>query len=198
MSSILRIKASRANGARSRGPVTPKGKAASAANSAKSTGPVTPEGKARVSQNATTHGMLAGSVVLTEEGAERFSAELSRLEDEFKPQSHAEEHFVRVMAVAAWRQTRIWCLEKEHFENETRKLIRNSPETQDLSPVACTALAFRTLSDDSKSLELLNRYEARYDRQYQRALACLRTYQISKQTEPNIGKLRRGKLRREK
>jgi len=50
MSSTLRIAASRANGARSRGPVTEAGKLASAANGIHAHGAVTPEGQARSAQ----------------------------------------------------------------------------------------------------------------------------------------------------
>ncbi len=41
----------------------------------------------------------------------------------------------------------------------------------DSSTAAATraSLAFRTLSDDSRSLDLINRYDSRYDRQYYRA-----------------------------
>jgi hypothetical protein len=105
MSSILRIEASRANGAKSRGPVTPEGKLASAENSKLSTGPVTPEGKARSSRNAITHGMLAGAIVLTEEETVRFSDELDLLEEELQPRTPVEFKLVRVMAVADWRQS---------------------------------------------------------------------------------------------
>ena len=199
MTSILRIESARANGAKSRGPVTPEGKLASAANSAHSTGPVTPEGKARVSRNAITHGMLSNAVVLTDEEAEHFAATLALLEEELQPQTPVESKLVRVMAVADWRQTRLWCLEKAHLENEIRRQIEahadgngRSP-TEDLSPVAWTARAFRALSDESRALELLNRYEARYDRQYQRALAAFNAHRASreksensKQSEPNI------------
>ena len=192
MNSILRIESSRANGAKSRGPVTPEGKLASAANTRHSTGPVTPEGKARSSLNAMTHGMLAGAVVLTDEELEHFNAELALLEDELQPRTPIEFNFVRIMAVASWRQTRLWCLEREQFEHEIRKQL-DAPGGEDLPPVARAARAFRALSDESRSLELLNRYEARYDRQYQRALASFKAHRASaeiqnaERTEPNIG-----------
>src|SRR5438874_2056951 len=142
MSSILRKQSSRANGAKSRGPITPEGKLASAANAQHPTGPVTPEGKARSSLNAITHGMLANAIVLTDEQLARFEIELALLEEELQPRTGIEYKYLTVMAVANWRQTRLWCLEKEHFEYETRKQIRAHSAEEDLSPVAWTARAF--------------------------------------------------------
>jgi hypothetical protein len=71
------------------------------------------------------------------------------------------------MAVARWRQMRIWGLEKVSMEDEMQKQSGLFNASED--PATRMARAFRTLSDDSRSLELINRYEARYDRQYLRA-----------------------------
>jgi hypothetical protein len=62
-------------------------------------------------------------------------------------------------------------------------------------PSMHTALAFASLSDDSRALELLNRYEVRYSREYQRTLVYFhaqraerhKNKRISKRSEPNIG-----------
>ena len=71
------------------------------------------------------------------------------------------------MAVARWRQMRIWGMEKAGMQHEMRRQAEVSPSKEDTA--TRSALAFRTLSDDSRSLELINRYESRYDRQYLRA-----------------------------
>jgi hypothetical protein len=182
MSSILRIASSRANGAKSRGPVTEEGKRASAANSAKSTGPVTPEGKARSSQNATRHGLLADSMVLEGESEDRFSAYLSVLEDELQPAPGVESSLVETMAVAHWRRMRIWSLEKAQYILETGKRRAAHPESLQNGETLITQLArsFRSLSDESRALELLNRYETRLSREFQHALACIKNQQIDK------------------
>jgi hypothetical protein len=143
MSSRLRIDASRANGAKSRGPVTVAGRLASLANSAKSTGAVTPEGQARSSQNAFPqngesvrpyprnaeapgstsgrHGILADSIVLDSESAERFSDVLTTLQEELQPATSIESRYVETMALAEWRRLRLICLEKEQLAIETRR-----------------------------------------------------------------------------
>jgi len=59
LDSSRRIRASRANGARARGPVTP-------------------EGKRRSSQNAISHGLLARSIVLENESPEAFETLFSQ------------------------------------------------------------------------------------------------------------------------
>ncbi len=76
------------------------------------------------------------------------------------------------MAVARWRQMRIWGMEKASMEHQMRAQseARDANEGHPVEDTATRcALAFRTLSDDSRSLELINRYESRYDRQYLRA-----------------------------
>jgi hypothetical protein len=192
MSSILRINASRANGAKSKGPITPEGKLVAAANSVKSTGPTTPEGKSICSRNATRHGLLADSLVLEGEAEERFLAMLSSLQSELKPADGLESNQIEIMAVAHWRRMRIWSLEKAHYIEETRK--RLAAEGDDGSPpIIQLARSFRALADGSSVLELLSRYEIRFSREYLRALACLnqnrdrKNAEISKQSEPNIG-----------
>ncbi|HEY3825459.1 MAG TPA: hypothetical protein VGL82_12925 [Bryobacteraceae bacterium] len=205
MSSILRIAASRANGAKSRGPVTVAGRLASLANSAKSTGPVTPEGRAHSSQNAIRHGILAESIVLDSESAERFSEVLSTLQEELQPASPIESRYVETMALAEWRRLRLICLEKEQMTIETRRqeaadignLSNDGAREAEVNPARFTALAFRALSDESRAQELLNRYEARYDRQYQRALNGLRTYRADRRKdEKDARRARRAKLQR--
>jgi hypothetical protein len=190
MSSILKIESARANGAKSRGPVTPEGKAASTANSALSTGPVTPEGKARSSMNAVTHGLLSETLVLGAESVERFSDLLTMFHAELDPEPGIESTLVRVMAAAHWRQMRLWALEKMFISRETAKQAIDHPEDDEAD---CTALAFRTLCDETRAIDVLNRYEAHCDRQFQRALATLKRMraekknEFAKRSEPNLG-----------
>src|SRR5580698_5723194 len=145
---------------------------ASRTNGSKSHGPVTPDGKATSSRNATTHGMLSATIVLKGESTDRFFELLAGLLEEFQPQTLFEESLIENMAVARWRQMRIWGMEKAAMEHEMQRQAEISNSTElDPSGHAATraALAFRTLSDDSRSLELINRYESRFDRQYLRA-----------------------------
>jgi hypothetical protein len=148
MPTELQIQASRTNGAKSRGPITPEGKEAS-------------------SQNAITHGMLADTVVLKDECPDRFLELLRALHEERQPQPGIEASLVENMAVARWRQMRLWGMEKAAMDHETDK--RSEAWGSSEGHATRAALAFRALSDDSRSLDLINRYESRYDRQYLRA-----------------------------
>jgi hypothetical protein len=178
------IAAARANGAKSRGPTTPRGKLASAANSAFSTGPLSPIGQARSSQNATRHGLLADSTVFDGESEERFSALLAELEAELRPEPGIEAAQVVVMAVAHWRRMRLWSVEKVQYFEETAKRLGDPGDGQgDDPPITQLTRSFRSLSDESRSMELLNRYESRYSREYQRALACFKNHRADKKRE---------------
>jgi hypothetical protein len=162
MSSSLRIDASLANGAKSRGPVTMAGKLASLANSAKSTGPVTTAGRARSSRNAIRHGILAESIVLDSESAERFSDVPTTLLEELQPTTSVESRYVETIALAEWRRLRLLCLEKEQITIETRRQEAadlstltnggaNDGDANEVSPIRYTALAFRAMSDESRA-----------------------------------------------
>ena len=152
MSSERRILASRANGAKSHGPVTPEGKLAS-------------------SRNSLRHGILSKTIVLPGESPEAFVALLTSYQEEHQPQTPTEDGMIENMAIARWRQQRLWSMETAGLGND----IRNPrfPDGNDFPTQAF--VAFRTLTDDTRALELLNRYEARCDRQFRAALACFRS-----------------------
>jgi hypothetical protein len=179
MSSEARIAAARANGAKSRGPVTQAGKLASAANSARSTGPVTPEGKARSARNSTRHEALASSVVLDSESREAFLQLLEETWQELKPETGLECDLVNVAVVNHWRRMRLWCLESAWIAHTTR-LRESAADPQAIAenaemPSLFTAHAVTDLSDNSRVLDMLRRSEIAASREYMRALSVIQS-----------------------
>ena len=87
---------------------TTKQIAAARANGDPSKGPVSAHGKRSSSRNSLRHGLLARTVVLEEESTHRFRELLHALMDEFQPASATQIMLVETMAVARWRQLRIW------------------------------------------------------------------------------------------
>jgi hypothetical protein len=140
---------------------------ASRANGAKSRGPVTPEGKRNSCGNALKHGLLADTIVLKGELKDRFLELLADFERELQPETTMEYLLVQKMAAAQWRQFRLWGMEKAAMEYQ----VRNQFDTvgRGESNATRASLAFQTLSDSSRSLDLLHRYDSLCDRQYLRA-----------------------------
>jgi hypothetical protein len=90
---------------------------ASRKNGARSRGPKTPAGKARAAQNALRHGMRAlNYVVLPDEDAVQFQALEAALLDELAPEGALQLVLVRRVAVAAWRLERADRMEAEVLE----------------------------------------------------------------------------------
>ena len=150
-------------------------------NGAKSRGPVTPEGKARSSLNAIRHGLTAGTVLLDAEAAERFSLMYEGYRDLWKPINIMEEDLVEEMAVCKWQERRIWSLESSSIDIE---IVRQQPavdkEWKSADMPCRTALAFGKLADDSHSLNLMLRYRNAINRQYHRALNQLLSLRAKK------------------
>src|ERR1700754_126562 len=94
MKTSRRIKASRANGAKSRGPKTE-------------------EGKLRSQTHAIRHGLLARCVVIEGEDPEAFKVMMAELEARFHPVGDVELGMLEEMAAAYWRMRRGWSVEAE-------------------------------------------------------------------------------------
>lgn len=84
-----------------------KAKQASARNGALSKGPKTPVGKAIASRNATKHGIMSRELVLPNENQEEFTALLASLAQELDAQGTLEMMLVERVAISIWRQRRL-------------------------------------------------------------------------------------------
>jgi hypothetical protein len=92
---------------------------ASRRNGARSRGPKTPEGKARSAQNALKHGFRAQKyVVLADEDAAAFGALEAALIEELAPTGALQSVLAQRIVAAAWRLARADRLEADLFEEE--------------------------------------------------------------------------------
>ena len=103
-------------------------RAASRANGKKSHGPVTPEGKARSAANATRHGLaapgrLADSVCLSNETPAHYVQLHEALIAEYTPATTTEHLLVEEMAVARWRLQRAWTMENALLDNQMDRMM---------------------------------------------------------------------------
>ena len=146
MSSRRRILASRRNGRKSRGPVTPSGKACS-------------------SRNATRHGLLARCCVLESESRECFDDLARQHFARFRPVDEVEYGLVEEMISASWRLRRCWALETRTLDHE----IAAQVEGDQLDRIA----AGLNNAAATHPLALMHRYETRLQMMYNRALNAL-------------------------
>jgi hypothetical protein len=144
---------------------TPAQIAASKLNGAKSKGPITPEGKRNSSKNATKHGLLAEAVVLETENKELFFAMVDELLEEHQPKTPTEEMLVKTIASATWRRDRIWNLQKTQFDKDIKSHAQLSPPEAAIQSIQNP--------DSARTHELLLRYEVALDREISRALLRL-------------------------
>jgi hypothetical protein len=147
-------------------------------NGAKSKGPKTPEGKARSSRNAVRHGLTAGFPLLDHELSDEFQSFLDAYIDRYRPSDVVELDLVQTMAIARWRLRRIAAMETALFEN---KMLTSEEEIADefdsIDDHNRLAWVFEKMSGESRALPLLMRYEASLNRLYERAAKQLKELQ---------------------
>src|ERR1700681_3776167 len=153
------------------------------ANGAKSRGPTTAEGKEKSSRNAIKHGLTAGNgnILLDCEDPDQFDEVLNKLLGIHQPATPAEIDLVEEMVAARWRTRRMWTIETGLLNAE---ILTQLTKTDTPDPNIHLTMAFRSLTDDSRSLVLANRYEARLQRLYDRAYKTLRELQQIRKSEP--------------
>src|SRR5580698_8801891 len=148
--------------------MTPKQIEASRKNGARSRGPITEAGKQNSARNSTRHGLLAQTVVLDEESADRFLDLFTGYMDEHKPSTATQISLVETMAAARWRQLRVWGAQKTSID---RDMALQDPS---VGPASVRVLAALRGSPESFCPpDVLLRYEIAFDRQFSRALTRL-------------------------
>jgi hypothetical protein len=137
-------------------------KEAALRNGANSDGPVTPEGN--------KHSLLAEAIIISGEAADRLAALSAQFHAEFRPRTQTETQHVETMIMCRWRLHRIWEFESAGLNHEIDRLTAAG---EDQSHRARAVQAFRNLSDQSRSLDLLSRSETKLARDFIRAYQAL-------------------------
>jgi hypothetical protein len=155
------------------------------ANGAKSRGPATPEGRAKSSRNSLRHGLSAKSVVLPAESREQFHVLLDAHIQQFHPANPIEMDLVEAMAVARWRLRRIWAIETSLLAHELERRAEDMDEEfTDMTADDRLAFVFQKVADNNQSLSLLARYEGNLNRAFDRAFKQLNLLKSQRQNEP--------------
>jgi hypothetical protein len=160
--------------------ITEKRRQAARLNGAKSRGPVTPQGKALSSRNAIRHGLLANAIVLSNEDAPLFKELFHMLVARFGAIDDVELSLVEDLAASCWRARRACAIEKSILDAG----IAARPH---LSPIEQTTFAFCDQANKDE-LALLQRYEARFQNLFHRtvrAIAFLRKLTTQNLVLPN-------------
>ena len=150
-------------------------------NGAKSKGPISPQGKANSSKNSLKHGLLARTVVLPNESKDRFVRLFRSLQKEFQPATAVQRHLVETMTVARWRQLRTWGLENSAIGYQLRQRAAE-PAMASEDANTQTTLTLRDFTAQSRYLDHVSRFENRFDRQYDRALRRILALRAGAQT----------------
>jgi hypothetical protein len=149
--------------------LSPARAAASRANGAKSRGPKTPEGKARSARNALKHGMRAQQcIVLPGERASAFEAFEAALLAELAPEGALQAVLAQRVVAASWRLARAERIEAQLFV-EAR--------LDGGSPGLALGLALIRDGNGARAFDTLLRYRGSANAELWRALRTLKALQ---------------------
>ena len=155
-------------------PSSPRRVEASRANGAKSHGPVTPEGKARSSQNARKHGVLAAIVTLTEDDQRLWQCIFDQYAARFEPRDQVEYDLVEEIVNCKFQMRQAWIQQTSalgmqmSLDEEIVKTEWLAPSEHDRRVVSLT-----NSLKDSNTITLLQRYARTLSTQAERSIKLL-------------------------
>ena len=118
------------------------------------------------------------AVVLRNEDPEQYDALAREYYARYGPDGPVERKLVDDMILCDWRQRRAAVCETAAIDLQMdRNAAKVDAGFERIDEPTRTSLAITDLTDNSRVLDVHNRYETRYYRQYHRALATLRLLQ---------------------
>lgn len=150
-------------------------------------GPVTEQGKIRSSQNAFQHGAYSNRIILPGESTDEFFKLLHSYEDQFRPTDQLERDLIQDLTDARWRIERMKRQETLEWSQATMDAAQD-PALADAPYEVLHEYAHRQRAQmKGNPLENIRRAEARYRRDFDRALKTLNQHRREKlRNEPNI------------
>ncbi len=146
----------------------------SRANGAKSRGPVTPEGRARSRAARLTNGLTSGVVVLSYESDEEYNALREEYLAHYQPQTRPQSDLVDHLVATRWRLNRVIALQTALMDLQMdRQRPEIDKEFQGCGPDIRAAIAYQHLCDDSRALDSLHRHETRLSAEIHRTIKLL-------------------------
>ena len=155
-------------------------------NGAKSRGPVTPEGKAISARNNTTHGLAVRSTVLPWESQAAALALFATLTQQYKPATGAESDMIEMLAVHQWQQLRAFSIQQGLLKNaecKTEDAFRKEFANADRD--SRTAETFRYVATTDSAFRLALRYAAEARLAFSSKLKELERTQAARDPQPD-------------
>lgn len=166
---------------------TPAQIEASRRNGAKSKGPVTPEGRAISSSNALKHGLRSERrITLENEDADAFQELLDGYLKAYVPANEPEHQLVLEIARCAWRLERLAAMEAAMFDLEMLSNANDSykPRPAGFTPDERAARAFGSICIRTSKLDVLLRYQTATRRGLLSATTALSRMQAERNRRP--------------
>src|SRR5580658_3312861 len=152
---------------------TAKQIAASRANGQKSRGPITPEGKANSRFNALKHGIDAKQQIMFAESAGDLAELAAEYHDLHCPANADERFLVDTLVNNEWRLRRLRCVEADLWQTAVDAFLETRAETES----ATSGQAFAT---SGPAFERLQRIVNSCERHYHRAMKELQAAQAAR------------------
>jgi hypothetical protein len=144
------------------------------------------EARQKCAQNSVKHGLFSKTLVLANESPELFESTRKTYYDLWKPENEFEADLVNDMVAARWRLNRIATVESETIDLRQARMDHSGELKKEFDVIlepTRLAIAFEKEMNESKTLDNLSRYEARYHRQLRHAAAELRRVQKDRRAD---------------